>query len=157
MKIQELKQRTLEVWQFLNEWKGQVLQPENFVQEVRKIGDRRYKATWIRALAHFRAMFAYESCLDAWSLIRNHFNFTEDRWDYEIRHEIIDAFLQYPDSLELIKMGLEQLFSQDFTTQERQEADGFFRLVAEQQGRGICLPAGLAAGASGAYATAQAG
>lgn len=144
MKLTELKQHVWDAWEFLNEWKGQVLQPENFVAEVKRFGDRRYKRTWVKALAHFEAVNAHQNCLDAYMLILNDFNFTPDRWDYEYRHEILDAFLMYPDSLDLIKTGLEQLLSSDFTPTEQAEAHGFFELVEERGGEPgrIGLPIG---------------
>jgi hypothetical protein len=133
MKLPALKQRVWNTWQSLNSWKGELTSPpDSFVKEVKGLGDRRYKTTWIKALARFEAIITYESCLDAWSLILVHFNFTPNRWDYEYRHAILDAFLQYPDGLELIKTGLEQLFSNDFTPQEREEANGFYQLVEER-------------------------
>lgn len=144
MKIQDLKQRTWEAWAELNTWQGDLLLPGIYVEEIRRIGDRRCKATWRKALARFEAMLIHQSCLDAWSLIRYSFNFTPDRWDYELRYEILDEFLSYSNGAELIKMGLEQLLSKNFTTQERKAADGFFRLVEGQQGRRISLPVGLA-------------
>ena len=145
MKLPEIKRRTRQAWESLNAWKGGVvLQPENFGQEVKSFGDRRYKKTWIQALCRFEAMLSYKSCLDAWALISISLNFTPDRWDYEYRHQILDEFLMYPDGVELIREGLEQLFSSDFGPQERENANGFFQLVGEREGgvRGIGLPAG---------------
>ncbi|ESA32776.1 hypothetical protein N836_24505 [Leptolyngbya sp. Heron Island J] len=134
MKLPELKDKVWKAWAFLNEWKGQVLQPENYVSEIKRFGDRRYKKTWVKALAYFKAVSAYENCLDAYMLILHTFNFTPDRWDYEYRHEILDAFLMYPDGMEIIKKGLEQLLSKDFSPQEREEANGFYSLVEEREG-----------------------
>jgi hypothetical protein len=135
MKLPELKRRVREAWEDLNTWKdGVLLQPENFVAEVKRFGDRRYKQTWVKALCRFEAMLSYKSCLDSWTLVTMSFNFTPDRWDYEYRHQILDEFLMYPDGLAIIRDGLEQLVSSDFSPQERENADGFFRLVAERKG-----------------------
>ena len=152
MKLPEIKRRTRKVWDSLNAWKdGVVLQPENFDKDVKSFGDRRYKKTWIQALCRFEAMLSYKSCLDAWALVAISLNFTPDRWDYEYRHQILDEFLMYPDGLELIREGLEQLFSSDFDSQERENVNGFFRLVEEREGRGrgISIPAGRAGAISG--------
>lgn len=136
MKLPELKEKVYQAWKRLNTWKGGVvMQPENFKPEVKTFGDLRRKDTWVKALARFEATNAYQSCLDAWSLILHSFNFAPDRWDYEYRHAIFAEFLLYPDALDLIKLGLEQLYSIDFTQREREEAHGFFELVAEQQTR----------------------
>lgn len=136
MKLSELKEKVYQAWKDLNTWKGGILmQPENFKPEMKTFGDLRRKDTWIKALARFHATLAYNSCLDAWSLITHTLNFTPDDWDYEYRHLIFEEFLLYPDALDLLKLGLEQLYSADFTPREREEAHGFFELVAEQQTR----------------------
>lgn len=133
MKLQELKRHTYEIWLDMNQSEGAIA-VDTFKDEVRKgFGDLRRKDTWVRALAMFQARFHHNACLDAWSLITHSFNFNSGRWDYEIRHEFFEAFLQLPDGLELIKMGLEQLFT-DFTAEE-QECNGFLELVAEQRER----------------------
>lgn len=101
-------------------------------------------------------MFTYESCLDSWALIAISFNFTPDHRNYEYRHEIIDEFLMYPDGLEIIRDGLEHLFSADFSPQEREDANGFFALAEERERehRGIGLTNGFAGSIAGASAAA---
>ena len=146
MKLADLKEEVRRIWEYVEDGgAGIIVQPENFLPEVRRYGDLRKKATWIQALANFEAIFYHRSCLDAWSLITNSFNFTPDRPDYEYRHEILDAFLQFPNGLDLIKLGLEQLYGPDFTPQEReQKSHAFFGLVKERVERGAGLPAELA-------------
>jgi hypothetical protein len=127
MKLPELKEKVYEAWESLNTFKGVIAQPDSFKPEVRSLGDLRRKATWVKALTQFQALNSYKACLDAYSLILNDFNFTPDRWDYEFRNEILDQFLTMPDGLDLIRLGLEQLFSSTFTSQEREEAHGSLR------------------------------
>lgn len=68
---------------------------ENFKGEMRKeFGDLRFKKTWIKALARYEALNAFHNCLDAHSLILHTLNFTEDRWDYEFRHQIFVKWTQ---------------------------------------------------------------
>ncbi|HBL11353.1 MAG TPA: hypothetical protein DD379_08080 [Cyanobacteria bacterium UBA11162] len=129
MKITELKDQVYQCWTDLSNFKGAVIQPENFKQEVRQYGDLRRKSTWEKAYAAFWAKNCYDSCLDAWTLIRYSFNFTLDRWDYEYRYQIIEEFLQIPGAIELIQLGLEQLLSQPFTQHDRRQAHGFFELT----------------------------
>ena len=143
MNLAELKEETLDTWEAISGWRGDVLQPSAFLPEVATYGDLGDKQTWVKAFANFEAILFHSSCLDAWSLIVNDFNFTPDRSDYEYRHEILEAFLQYKDGLDLINLGLEQLVGPDFTAQEREQAHGFYRLVQEQCERGNGLPAGL--------------
>ena len=157
MKLPELKKRVWRVWTRLNSWKGELTSaPERYVEDVKRFGDRRYKQTWIKALARFEAMRTYETCLDGWALIAINFNFTPTHRNYEFRHEIIDEFLMYPDGLEMIKDGLEQLFSSDFSPQERETAHGFYSLVEERerQHRGIGIPVGPVGAIAGASTTA---
>lgn len=156
MKLPQLKERVWQLWVKLNSWKGELVSsPESFVAEMKRFGDRRCKKTWIRALAQFKATRIHRNCLDAWTLIAFSFNYTPDRWDYEFRHEILDEFLTYPDGLELLKVGLEQIFaSDDFDLQEQKETseNGFFELVAEREEGlgGIYLPARSARTIAGA-------
>jgi hypothetical protein len=136
MKLRELKQKVYDAWEFLSGYRNCVVLPENFKGEVRKeFGDLRYKETWIRALARYEALNAFHDCLDAHQLILHTLNFTEDRWDYEFRYRIFDEFLMIPDALDLLKLGLEQLMSDSFTPSDRRDANGFYQLVAGQQGR----------------------
>ena len=133
MKLYELKRKVYDAWEFLSGYRDCVVLPENFKGEVKKeFGDLRYKETWIKALARYEALNAFHDCLDAHTLILHTLNFTEDRWDYEFRHRIFDEFLLIPGALELLKLGLEQLMS-GVTSIDRGDADGFYKLVAEQQ------------------------
>jgi hypothetical protein len=130
MKLRELKERVFEEWKDHCWFKRSVIQPELFKTEIRKdFGDLRRKVTWEKALCRFRALNAKIGLLDAYTLILSTFNFTPDDWDYEYRHQIVEEFLMLPNGLELIKLGLEQLLSVDFTSEERGKAHGFFELV----------------------------
>ena len=145
MKLADLKEETRYAWESLEDGgTGVVLQPDNFLPEVATYGDLDDAQTWIKAFAAFEAILYRRSCLDAWVLIAYGFNFTPDRSDYEYRHEVFEAFLKFPDALDLIKLGLEQLFGPDFTPQERDEkTHAFFGLVKERVERGAELPAEL--------------
>jgi hypothetical protein len=137
LKLADLKQQVYQCWTHLSEFNGALVQPENFQAEVRQqFGDLRCKQTWINAYCQFTAQNSADVCLEAWTLIRYDFNFTPNRWDYELRHQILEAFLTLPEGAELLKIALEQLFGDLFTPDERSEASGFIRLVAEQQARG---------------------
>lgn len=143
MKLPELKKRVWRVWTRLHSWHGELTSPpERYVVDVKSFGDRRYKQTWAKALARFEAMRTYETCVDGCALITISFNFTSAHRNYEFRHEILDEFLMYPDGLDMIRDGLEQLFSSDSSPQERDDAHGFYSLVEERerQHRGIGIP-----------------
>jgi len=137
MRISELKQQVYEEWHRRHWYNQAVCTPtvavrdEVFKHEIRTYGDLRFKSTWIKVLARFSALNSYEACLDASNLILYDFNFTPDRWDYEFRHQVVEEFLMLTRSLDLIKLGLEQLFSDTFTQEERSQANGFLKLVQE--------------------------
>jgi len=71
---------------------------------------------------------SYESCLDSTLLITTYLNFSPDEPVYEYRHDILEEFLKYPNGLDLIRQGLENLYARD-----REKAHGFFELVAERE------------------------
>jgi len=136
MKMTALKQRVYQEWDDLHFFEDAVAQPEKFKAEVRRqFGDLRFKATWKKALCYFRALNLQHGYLDSYELLLKYLNFQPSDELYAYRHQIFDAFLALPDALELIRTGLEQLFSSDFTPTEREKASGFFELVEEQSGR----------------------
>lgn len=135
MNFAELKAETYQRWKCLSTFKGAVVQPENFKSEVRIFGDLRCKETWKKAYCSFYAKMIRSSILDAYNLILYQFNPSPDDWDYELRYRIFEEFLAFPDGLDFIKLGLEQLFSSDFTQQDREEARGFFIMVQEESAR----------------------
>jgi hypothetical protein len=133
MKLQALKQKALSLWKDIAEIDQVVLQPEHFKAEVKTIGDLRRKATWERAIARFEARIFHDCCLDAYNLIVHSLNFgTEGRWDYFLKDLIIEEFLSYPDGLDMIRIGLEDLFKLDFSAQVRDAAYGLSAMVQQQ-------------------------
>ncbi|MBP0017995.1 MAG: hypothetical protein J7647_10610 [Cyanobacteria bacterium SBLK] len=136
MNFAELKKETYEMWECVSTFKGAVVQPEYFKGEVKTFGDLRCKETWKKAYCSFYAKMIRSSILDAYNLILYQFNPSPDDWDYELRYRIFEEFLTFPDGLDFIKLGLEQLFSSDFTRQDREEARGFFLMVQEESARG---------------------
>lgn len=147
MNLLELKQRVYDDWQRRCWYNGAVIQSELFKPEIRQYGDLRRKVTWEKALARFHALNLWDGCLDAYTLITEHFNFQPERWDYEYRFEILDEFLALPGGLEAFQTGLEQLFSDEFNTatQEKEGAYGLLAMVESQSrgaGRGTAITVG---------------
>ncbi|MDY6786132.1 MAG: hypothetical protein SW833_26900 [Cyanobacteriota bacterium] len=135
MKLPQLKQQVYDCWESLSTFNGAIVQPDNFKAEVRKFGDLRYKRTWENAYCSFWAQNIRDACLDSYELITIYFNYKPDLWDYYLRHQVFEEFLSLPDSVQMLKTGLEQLFLSDFTPQEREEAHEFFILAEEQSRR----------------------
>ena len=130
MELKALKDQVFYEWTRLHEFEKAIVQPADFKLEVRKrFGDLRFKATWEKALCSFRALNLQFGYLDSYELLTIHLNFQPKDALYEYRYSILEEFLQLPDAVELLRSGLEQLFSADFTPQEREQASGFFRLV----------------------------
>ncbi|MCA1990797.1 MAG: hypothetical protein LDL41_01945 [Coleofasciculus sp. S288] len=44
------------------------------------------------------------------NLIVVQLNFTPDRWDYELRHQVLEQFLTIPGGLEFTIRGLKEIF-----------------------------------------------
>ncbi|NJN62583.1 MAG: hypothetical protein HC795_14640 [Coleofasciculaceae cyanobacterium RL_1_1] len=145
MKLQDLKSRVREAWEFLSSYRNCVVLREQFKAQIRQeFGDLRYKRTWEQALARYEALNIFHDCLDASYLVLHALNFVPERWDYEYRHQIFNEFLTISGSLELLKLALEQVLSNSFSTIEWSQAGGFYNLVAEQAGREQRLPVELA-------------
>ncbi len=143
MQLQELKQQVYQAWECLSTFNLAVVQPENFKSEVRQqFGDLRRKETWVKALARFAARNCYDACLNAHSLILYDFNFTRDRWDYEYRYLILEEFLTIPGALDLIQLGLEQLFSLHSPHTNGSKLMGFLSWF-QQQPSSLRLPVGF--------------
>ena len=134
MKLKELKQQVYECWRDLSAFNGALVQDAQFKPEVRQFGDLRRKSTWQKAYTVFWAKNIYDSCLDAWMLCTRFFNYSPNQWDYELRFDVFDEFLKLPEGLDLIRQGLEQLYSSDFNDKDRSNTNGFFEL-AEGWGR----------------------
>ena len=136
MKIYQLKEHVLTQWKSLHSWCGELTSPlEQFGLDIRKqFGDRRYKATWVKALAYYQAQRIYESCIDSTLLITHTLNFSLQDRLYEYRNEILNAFLQYEDGLDLIKQGLENLYFDGFTAQDNESAHGILKLLEAREG-----------------------
>ena len=132
MKLTELKEKVYEHWEIRYQIRRAIIQPENFKPEIRQYGDLRHKATWVKAFCRLKALNIFESCLDAYELITTQFNIFPEEPEYPYRHQIFQEFLAIPESLDLLKAGFEDLFSSDFTTEEREEAREFFAMVEEQ-------------------------
>jgi hypothetical protein len=136
MKLVHLKRLTHDFWIDVLTIRCVVINPDSFKTELRsQFGDLRLRATWEKALARYYAQIIHDACLDACNLILYGLNFNPGDRLYPYRHAIFEEFLAFSDGLDMIKLGLEDIFqTNNFTTQERQEAkdNGFFELVREQ-------------------------
>lgn len=138
MKMYALKDQVFKLWRKLNSWKGELTSPpQNYVSEICGYGDRRYKRTWINALCRLYSTWLYETTLDSHMLITHGLNFHESDSLYPYRHQILDEFLMFEDGLDIIRHGLEVVFTtDDFTTEEREDVknNGVLRLLATGAG-----------------------
>jgi hypothetical protein len=142
VKLDELKQKVYSAWECLSDFNDALIQPENFLQEVRAFGDLRRKSTWQKAYCSFWARNIFDSNSDNRSLITVFFNYTPAQWDWELRHEIIDQFLAIPGGADCIINGLEQIFNYPIDKKEEEIACGVLSLVQEQSGGSGRIAAG---------------
>lgn len=133
MKLVELKQEVYELWERLSSYNGALIQPENFKPEVRYYGDLRRKTTWQRAYAAFLAQNIWDAGISEHNLIVVQLNFTPDRWDYELRHQVLEQFLAIPGGLEFIIRGLEEIFG-SASKEDKECAYELLAMVSEQSG-----------------------
>lgn len=144
MKMQKLKSEVYEDWVWFYESRRLFLDPTAFKEEIRKIGDLRFKSTWETAFCRFRAM-NYRCLLDAYELGTIYLNPSFNPQDVSTPYipKIFEEMLMDPQGLETIKTCLEQLFLSDYR-QERADADGFIELVKAESRRegGRRLPIG---------------
>jgi hypothetical protein len=134
LKLDELKKLTWDYWHFYIDANDVTSQPSDFKSEIRKdYGDLRRKSTWVKAAARFVAASISLAASDSVMLITDDLNFAPDTPEYEIRYEVLDAFLEIPDMFEAIKIGFEQIFASGSPT--RYEMDGIQGLLQWAQQR----------------------
>lgn len=133
MKLSELKQEVYGCWECLSDFNNALIQPENFKPEVRSFGDLRYKKTWQKAYAAFFAKLNWDSGITNHTAIVHVFNFTPERWDYNLREEIIEQYLSIPGALEFIIEGLEEIYRSN-NLEEHQCANVFLKVASQKSG-----------------------
>lgn len=124
MKFAELKFQVYECWHDLSAFNSAIVQPKNFRSALRQFGDLRYQETWKKAYCSFADRNMFDANSDNRSLVRVEFNFYPERWDWELRHQILDEFLSISDALEYLIDGLEDIFCQPLDREEKEIADG---------------------------------
>jgi hypothetical protein len=134
MKLTQLKQEVYDCWTRLSTYRDAIVQPENFLPEMRTYGDLRRKSTWQKAYAAFFAKLNWDAGITEHTAIVHVFNFTPDRWDYELRYEILEEFLAIPGAMEFIMRGLEEIFH-SWDRDDKEYAKQFLEVVGEQPGR----------------------
>ncbi|NEO84996.1 MAG: hypothetical protein F6J87_12195 [Spirulina sp. SIO3F2] len=138
MKLQELKVRTQELWNYSHKSHGAIAIPSDFKPELRHFGDLRRKTTWAKAYCHFYARQIHDCCLDAFTVPLS-LSLPETDWRYPYHEAIFDEFMKLPGGLALLREGLEQLFiDPDYCTpEEREEGYRVLGLVQGQASRGV--------------------
>jgi len=134
--LNELKALTLKWWLQHNRFQKAVTQLELFKPEIRKNdGDLRCKSTWVKASARFLAANISIAATDSVMLITEDLNFAPGTPEYEIRYEVLDAFLEIPDMFDAIKIGFEQIFASGSpTSAEMDGVQGILQWAQQRQG-----------------------
>jgi hypothetical protein len=137
LKLNELKQLTWRYWTQHCRFQDVVVQPDLFKAEIRKdYGDLRRKSTWVKAAARFIAANTSIAASDSVVLITDDLNFAPDTPEYQIRYEVLDAFLEIPKMFEAIKNGFEEIFSEPggYTPQEMDGITGLLQWAQQHPG-----------------------
>ena len=138
MKLKELKEQTLDAWKGSCSVNGVLIQPENFTNDIKRFGDRRFRKTWIKAMCHYAA--SLERAASWWcpsvGLVRL-FSIDPGKNGYwaEYREELLEALLTLPDGAAFVWEGLQNLTSGS----QEEEFLGIFELV-EKSARERGLP-----------------
>ena len=130
MKLNELKAKTRKAWAFNCEMSDVVTQWENYSSDIKRFGDRRRKATWVRALCHFtvrsaRLGYLYAPEITLISFFSDSPNIRHF-WYPEYRKELLAALMEMPSGPKYVLLGLRAL-SKDL--ESREEHCGVFELV----------------------------
>lgn len=142
MKMQDLKKRVQKEWMTFNELEGTIPDPD-FRAVIRRYGDLRKKATWVKAFADLYARGSYGYYPYPFEMITIALNSkitpVEER---EYLPDVLEAILEIDGGLGLIREGLEQVFGREYFTEEegREYGNGFLELVkisAERRGLAV--------------------
>ncbi|MDY6941309.1 MAG: hypothetical protein SWY16_27095, partial [Cyanobacteriota bacterium] len=109
MKLAALKEQTQRIWLLWQKCAEVVVQPQNYKADVRAFGDLRRKDTWKRALGTFFALSIARTSIDAVEIVSFYLNPAPGTWEWEVRHETFEAFINIPGGLEAVQRGLNEL------------------------------------------------
>jgi hypothetical protein len=143
MKLNELRQRAFEEWEFKDECSGSI-SVSSLKDEIRQYGDLRTKQAWLKGWASLWVSNSTSYISYPRELITIWFN-PQHLWAIpeECRPAFLDALLMDKDGLYLVRTALEGLVNdEDWASQQKEYCiNGFFEMV-QQSGR-LGLPDGL--------------
>lgn len=98
-----------------------------FRAEIRKFGDLRHKETWENAAIQLTALSMAHSFLEAYQIVGFMVspNYMESPIRQHYGEQLIEAMLQFPEILDLIRQGLEQVYHEKECAQERRLVEQF--------------------------------
>ncbi len=98
-----------------------------FRAEIRKFGDLRCRDTWEKSAIQLTAHSIAHSFLEAYQIVG--FMVSPDYMESPIRkrygERLIEAMLQFPEIADIIRRGLEQVYTQTECQQEKQLVERF--------------------------------
>ena len=113
-----------------------------FKDEVRKrFGDLRRRSTWEAAAIWFAAQGMAQSYLEPYQIVGYMVSdsYLNDPIRQHYGERVIEAMLQFPEIIDIIKDGLEQVYEDTLYHQERQLVEQFIR-AGHQFPAAIALP-----------------
>jgi hypothetical protein len=129
MKLNDLKRLTYETWEFMHRMQDAIAVSE-FQAEVRRCGDRRCKATWEKAYAQFQAIVMDNRATESRFMLQWFFVRPEDPEIIEYNDLLLETYLQLPDAIERIKIGLEDLYWQPTESEDQADAIAFIKRLS---------------------------
>ena len=112
IKLPQLKKLTRERWELSCTVDGVVVQWENFPSDIRRFGDRRYKATWAKAFAYYAAFCARVTLGFATPGVALEFLFKDYPDLKPFSQLILESLLESQEGIDFLRLGVSALHTQ---------------------------------------------
>lgn len=131
MKMQELKEQVRQYWELSCEVTEVFPQWENFPTDIKRFGDRRFKRTWEKAYAHYKAFSAlrtYTALAPGIILKQLFLEDTPQKTPY--RELFMEALVELPQGVWALGKGLKELMGMG------EDCSVISQLVKDQRSQG---------------------
>lgn len=125
------KRETYNSWKFLGRLEAYFLQPRLFWTEIRRYGSLDDALTWQRAYASIRAGIAASAMWDNPTIIRELFCRPDAGFLSEYNDLILQEYLKFPEAMDHIKAGLEELYFRSDSVEDHQAAVAFLKRLTK--------------------------
>jgi len=126
-----LKRETYNSWKFLGRLDGYFLQPRLFWAEIRRYGSLDEAVTWQKAYATIRASIVASAMWDNPTILKELFCRPDNGLMVEYNDLILEEYLKFPEAMDHIKAGLEELYFGSDLDEDHQAAIAFLKRLAK--------------------------